>query len=142
MAKQEKIALVLQGGGALGAYQAGAFEALTAGDYCPEWFAGISIGAINAAIICGHPRERRVARLREFLDRVTSVDPARCNPTGLWGPIFADASANLSATFGVPGVFHRGFRRPRRLGPIRRRSWAFTTRIPCATPSMSLSISI
>src|SRR6188472_882906 len=58
--------LVLQGGGALGAYQAGVFEALAAMDYTPDWVAGVSIGAINAALIAGNPPERRVERLREF----------------------------------------------------------------------------
>lgn len=51
--------LVLQGGGALGAYQAGAFEALQEAGYCPGWVAGISIGVINAAIICGNPTSLR-----------------------------------------------------------------------------------
>lgn len=76
MAKSEKVALVLQGGGALGAYQAGAYEALSSGGYRPEWFAGISIGAINAAIMCGNPPETRVQRLRDFWGEVTSGAPA------------------------------------------------------------------
>jgi NTE family protein len=58
--------LVLQGGGALGSYQAGAYQALCHFDFEPEWIAGISIGAINAAIIAGNPREKRVGRLKEF----------------------------------------------------------------------------
>ena len=58
--------LVLQGGGALGSYQAGAYQALCHHDFEPEWIAGISIGAINAAIIAGNPREKRVGRLKEF----------------------------------------------------------------------------
>lgn len=60
------VALVLQGGGALGAYQAGVYEALDAVGIHPNWVAGISIGALNAAIIAGNPPERRVERLREF----------------------------------------------------------------------------
>ncbi|WBJ99327.1 DUF3734 domain-containing protein [Methylocystis parvus] len=105
MSKKEKIALVLQGGGALGAYQAGAFEALSTGGYCPEWFAGISIGAINAAIICGNPPDKRVARLRAFWEQVTSRAPAPFLLDGLMGTIFAEASANFTATFGAPGFF-------------------------------------
>src|ERR1700716_1125049 len=62
------IALLLQGGGALGAYQAGVYEALAEAGIHPDWVAGISIGAINAALIAGNPPERRVERLREFLD--------------------------------------------------------------------------
>jgi len=62
----EKMVLVLQGGGALGAYQAGAFEALTEAGLEPDGIAGISIGAINGAIIAGNKPENRIARLREF----------------------------------------------------------------------------
>src|SRR5271154_5427032 len=60
------VALLLQGGGAVGAYQAGIYEALSEADLSPDWVAGISIGGINSAIIAGNPREHRVARLREF----------------------------------------------------------------------------
>jgi NTE family protein len=51
----ECVALVLQGGGALGAYQGGVYEALAEADIHPNWIAGISIGAINAAILAGNP---------------------------------------------------------------------------------------
>ena len=60
----KKVALVLQGGGALGSYQAGVYEALAASEYVPDWVAGISIGAINAAIIAGNAPENRVSQLR------------------------------------------------------------------------------
>ena len=98
--------LVLQGGGALGSYQAGAYDALCTHGFDPTWVAGISIGAINAAIIAGNPKERRVARLKEFWELVSS-------PV-LWRPlvkgeqsrtIFNEASAAYIATFGVPGFF-------------------------------------
>ncbi|MGV7216937.1 DUF3734 domain-containing protein [Bradyrhizobium sp. UFLA05-112] len=69
------IALLLQGGGALGAYQAGVYDALAEADIHPDWVAGISIGAINAAIIAGNPPEARVERLREFWAQVTSTGP-------------------------------------------------------------------
>ncbi len=68
----ECIALVLQGGGALGSYQAGVYEALAAADMHPDWVAGISIGAVNAAIIAGNPPAERVARLKQFWDNVTA----------------------------------------------------------------------
>jgi len=68
----ERIALVLQGGGALGAYQAGVYEALAESRIEPDWIAGISIGGINAAIIAGNPPNMRVHRLREFWTQVTS----------------------------------------------------------------------
>src|SRR5271165_531868 len=66
------IALLLQGGGALGAYQAGVYEALAEADIHPNWVAGISIGAINSALIAGNPPNRRVERLRQFWDQITA----------------------------------------------------------------------
>jgi len=74
----KKVALVLQGGGALGSYQAGVYEALASSDYPPDWLAGISIGAINAAIITGNAPADRVARLRSFWEGITA-------PTAQWG---------------------------------------------------------
>ena len=64
----ECVALLLQGGGALGAYQGGVYEALAEADIHPDWIAGISIGAINAAIIAGNPPNSRVDRLARVLD--------------------------------------------------------------------------
>ena len=66
------IALLLQGGGALGAYQGGVYQALSEADIQPDWIAGMSIGAINAALIAGNAPERRVERLREFWEMVTA----------------------------------------------------------------------
>jgi NTE family protein len=66
----ECIALLLQGGGALGSYQAGVYEALADANLHPEWVAGISIGSVNAALIAGNPPEARVERLREFWEAV------------------------------------------------------------------------
>ncbi|SHG43334.1 patatin-like phospholipase family protein [Bradyrhizobium erythrophlei] len=68
----KKVALVLQGGGALGSYQAGVYEALASSDYKPDWVAGISIGAINAALIAGNSPETRVEKLREFWRAITT----------------------------------------------------------------------
>ncbi|WP_208738554.1 patatin-like phospholipase family protein [Bradyrhizobium vignae] len=64
------VALVLQGGGALGAYQAGVYEGLHEAGIRPNWLAGISIGALNAAIIAGSPEAERVDRLREFWETI------------------------------------------------------------------------
>jgi NTE family protein len=98
--------LVLQGGGALGSYQAGAFQALCHAGFEPEWIAGISIGAVNAAIIAGNEPETRVPRLKEFWEMVSAPVP--------WNPVvntdrgrsaFNETSAALIATFGVPGFF-------------------------------------
>ncbi len=68
----ERIALILQGGGALGAYQAGVYQALAEADLHPDWVAGISIGALNSALIAGNPPARRVERLREFWEAITT----------------------------------------------------------------------
>jgi NTE family protein len=98
--------LVLQGGGALGAYQAGAYEALAEAGHMPDWVAGISIGAINGAIIAGNRPELRIPRLREFWERVSSLliawpffndDASR--------KLFGETSAALVAATGAPGFF-------------------------------------
>jgi NTE family protein len=68
----ERIALLLQGGGALGSYQAGVFQGLAEADLHPDWVAGISIGAINSALIAGNPPEARVDKLREFWEAVST----------------------------------------------------------------------
>ncbi len=98
--------LVLQGGGALGAYQAGAYEALCEAGHVPHWVAGISIGAINGAIIAGNPPHRRVPHLREFWERVSSRLLGRplANDDNS-RRIFNETSAALAAVGGVPGFF-------------------------------------
>src|SRR5262249_10246945 len=68
----ERIALVLQGGGALGAYHGGVYQALAEAKLHPDWVAGISTGAINSALIAGNPPEKRVERLREFWEIVSN----------------------------------------------------------------------
>src|SRR5499427_11067742 len=81
----KQIALVLQGGGALGSYQAGVYEALAEHGYQPDWVAGISIGAINSAIIAGNAAQDRVARLREFWERVSSPSASWLDlPLDVW----------------------------------------------------------
>ena len=98
--------LVLQGGGALGSYQAGAFQALCHQGFEPEWVAGISIGAVNAAIIAGNDEKLRVDRLKEFWEMVSA--PVPWNPvlqTDRGRSIYNETSAAIIATFGVPGFF-------------------------------------
>src|SRR6201990_2226096 len=98
--------LVLQGGGALGSYQAGAFQALCNAGFEPEWVAGISIGAVNAAIIAGNDAHTRVDRLKEFWQMVSA--PVPWNPvlrTERGRSIYNETSAAIIATFGVPGFF-------------------------------------
>ena len=69
----DTVALVLQGGGALGAYQAGVFQGLDEAGIQPGWLAGISIGALNTAVIAGSPPGQRVERLREFWETICAV---------------------------------------------------------------------
>ena len=110
--KHEHIALVLQGGGALGAYQAGVFEALSHIPTEPHWVAGVSIGAINSALIAGNVPERRLERLHEFWNLVTSGG-------NIFAPLF-DAQwsavhhmgANVAMTMGVPGFYKPRFPPP------------------------------
>ena len=116
----ECIALLLQGGGALGAYQAGVYEALAEANLHPDWVAGISIGAVNAALIAGNPPEARVAKLRQFWEQITEA-PVLGFETGL-EPVFAkgDAargflsqmSAGLALVAGAPGFFQPRFPSP------------------------------
>jgi len=105
----EHIALVLQGGGALGAYQAGVYEGLCKIPTEPRWIAGVSIGAINAALIAGNVPDRRIKRLQEFWDLVTSG-------SGLLAPLFDQnwsgfhhafhqLGASIASTVGVPGFY-------------------------------------
>ncbi len=68
----DRVALVLQGGGALGAYQAGVYQALHEAGMEPDWVCGVSIGGINSAIIAGNPPEHRLEKLRIFWDRITA----------------------------------------------------------------------
>ena len=98
--------LVLQGGGALGSYQAGAYQALCHFDFEPEWIAGISIGAINAAIIAGNDREQRIDKLKEFWQMVSAPVPWHpATKTERGRVLFNETSAAMIATFGVPGFF-------------------------------------
>ena len=102
----KRVGLVLQGGGALGSYQAGVYEALASSEYLPDWVAGISIGAINAAIIAGNAPENRVQRLRNFWEQITA--PTTLWPPAPFGPLAAwqrRASALMALTFGQPGFF-------------------------------------
>ncbi|MBN8840617.1 MAG: patatin-like phospholipase family protein [Sphingomonadales bacterium] len=109
----DTVALVLQGGGALGSYQAGVIEALSAAAIEPDWVAGISIGAVNAAIIAGNPPERRVARLRQFWNQATSWLPSfPILPDDMVREFVHEWSAGFVAMAGVPGFFGPRFLPP------------------------------
>lgn len=118
IAKQHDcVALVLQGGGALGAYQAGVYEALSSTAYQLDWIAGVSIGAINAALIAGNPPGRRIERLSEFWHQVSSgmgplsdalsARPYVSTAAGMQRPrsVFNQFSALWSAMLGIPGFY-------------------------------------
>ena len=107
----ECIALLLQGGGALGAYQGGVYQSLAEANLHPDWVAGISIGAINAALIAGNPPESRVEKLRRFWETVTA-DPLSGWFTApvLFGGDLARNWANhwhaaAAALHGAPGLY-------------------------------------
>jgi NTE family protein len=115
----ERIALLLQGGGALGAYQGGVYEALAQAHLEPDWVAGISIGAMNAALIAGNQPEARVGKLREFWQRITQ--DALWDSAGLLGmargavrgdfarSVLNQLSAGAALAGGVAGFFDPRF---------------------------------
>lgn len=101
----DQVALVLQGGGALGSYQAGVVEYLVSLDIGIDWVAGISIGAINAALIAGNPPEHRVARLAEFWELVSGGFPNFCLPHDHIREAAHLMAAGSVALWGIPGFF-------------------------------------
>jgi len=109
----EFIALVFQGGGALGSYQAGVFEGLSEAGIEPNWMSGVSIGAINASIIAGNKPEDRVTKLKEFWETVTDHGYA----SHLAGNDDMRTFHNMTSAFmsmisGIPGFY-----KPRMLSP-------------------------
>jgi NTE family protein len=102
----KRLALVLPGGGALGAYQAGAYDALAAANVPVNCIAGVSIGAVNGAIIAGNPPQERVPKLRRFWEKVSSASGSVSVPNvGNLREAAHVASAAYAAAFGVPGFF-------------------------------------
>ncbi len=98
-----QVVLVLQGGGALGAYQVGVYQALHEAGVEPDWIIGTSIGAINAGIITGNEPQNRLERLKEFWSRMEQPNPWSAFPA--FGGI-ADTMAYMSrVTAGIPGFF-------------------------------------
>ena len=103
LSKLGQVVLVLQGGGALGAYQAGVYQALHEAGIEPDWIIGTSIGAINASLIAGNSSEHRLQRLQEFWSRV-EYSPAQKWANAL--PIVGQAYANyLAMAGGIRGFF-------------------------------------
>ena len=111
--KYDRVALVLQGGGALGAYQAGVYQALAEARCDVRWIAGVSIGAINAALIAGNPRELRLAALEAFWTRVSERSVWPFAPEGdAFRDLRNQTSAFMAMALGQPGFFQ-----PRQLNP-------------------------
>ena len=109
----DRIALVLQGGGALGAYQVGVYQALHEAGIEPDWVCGVSIGAINSAIIAGNPPERRLERLQIFWERITARKIWHYTPDG---DIYRKAR-NLTSTFMTTTLGQPGFFKPHEINP-------------------------
>jgi NTE family protein len=109
----DKIALVLQGGGALGAYQAGVYQALHEAEIEPNFVSGVSIGGINAAIIAGNSRRKRLERLRAFWEMITERKIWAYTPDGdIFRKARNAASSWMTMTMGQPGFF-----KPREVNP-------------------------
>jgi NTE family protein len=109
----DRIALVLQGGGALGAYQAGVYQAMHEAGVEPDWISGVSIGAINSAIIAGNPPKHRLRQLQTFWDLITERKIWPFTPDG---DIFRKArnahSCLVTSVAGQPGFFKPRFPNP------------------------------
>ncbi|MGE3319502.1 MAG: patatin-like phospholipase family protein [Candidatus Berkiella sp.] len=103
-----QVVLAMQGGGALGAFQVGVYEAMHEAGIEPDWVVGTSIGAINGAIIAGNPPENRLARLKQFWDLISSGSLS----SGYWN-VFGVGNLihNLGTVFeGIPGFFEPNIR--------------------------------
>lgn len=103
------LAFCFQGGGALGAYQVGVLQALLEADYQPDWFVGISIGAINAAIAAGNPPQERISQLKAFWQTIATPEIIPTDQIPPFGPIYRRTlnfmSSQVTAIFGQPGFF-------------------------------------
>jgi NTE family protein len=105
-ARYDRVALMLQGGGALGAYQVGVYKALAQADCLPDWVCGVSIGAINGAIIAGNAPDKRVEKLEEFWSFVTHRAGWIAPPSSdAWRTWTSAASTWMTITMGQPGFF-------------------------------------
>lgn len=102
----QRIVLILQGGGALGAYQAGVYQALEERGYTPEWVIGTSIGAVNAALIAGNPPGERLTALRGFWGEISSIDLETLLPSALrHQQLFGFLNALRVELMGEPNMF-------------------------------------
>ncbi|NJN19549.1 MAG: patatin-like phospholipase family protein [Oscillochloris sp.] len=111
-ARQPQVILALQGGGALGAYHIGAYQALSEAGYTPDWVTGISIGAINAALIAGNPPERRMDQLAGFWEAISRPGAAGAMLDTNARRFYNRSEVSRAILFGQPGFFT-----PRLIGP-------------------------
>ncbi|WP_419757676.1 patatin-like phospholipase family protein [Acidisoma sp.] len=127
----EHVALVLQGGGALGAYQGGVFQAMDEAGIAPDWVCGVSIGAINSAIIAGNAPADRLTKLRGFWERITPDRMAWPAPDGDLPRQWAnDAAAFGALVLGQPGFFSPNLPGPLLSLPGARQATAFYDTTP------------
>jgi len=141
MAKKEKVTknsggkpyviFVLQGGGALGAYQIGAYEALHEANYLPDWVAGTSIGAINAAVIVGNRPEERLSKLEELWNEISWPDDWRGQLAGETRRLYNMGSNMEALLFGQPNFFVPRFPTPFFVPPGSPGPPVFTTPLRC-----------
>ena len=112
-AQYDRVALVFQGGGALGAYQAGVYQALAEAGCEPTWLSGVSIGAVNAAIIAGNEPSRRLQRLEQFWQIISGRKIWAYTPEGdFFRDIRNRTSSWMTMTMGQPGFFKPRFPNP------------------------------
>ena len=112
-AQYDRIALVFQGGGALGAYQAGVYQALADAGCEPTWLSGVSIGAINASIIAGNEPRYRLQKLEQFWQTVSGRKIWAYTPEGdIYRDIRNRTSSWMTMTQGQPGFFKPRFPNP------------------------------
>ena len=127
----ERVALVLQGGGALGAYQGGVFQAMDEAGIAPNWLCGVSIGAINAAIIAGNAPHERLTKLRGFWEMITTDRLPGPAPDGDLPRQWAnDAAAFGAILLGQPGFFTPNLPGPLLSLPGARQATAFYDTAP------------
>jgi NTE family protein len=127
----EHVALVLQGGGALGAYQGGVFQAMDEAGIAPDWLCGVSIGAINCAIIAGNAPGERLSKLRGFWEMITTERMAWPAPDGDLPRQWANDASSFSAlVFGQPGFFTPNLPGPLLSLPGSRQATAFYDTAP------------
>jgi NTE family protein len=127
----EHVALVLQGGGALGAYQGGVFQAMDEAGIAPDWLCGVSIGAINSAIIAGNAPRDRLPKLRAFWELITTERSVWPAPEGDLPRQWANDTAAFGAmVFGQPGFFTPNLPGPLLSLPGARQATAFYDTAP------------